>query len=91
MDRRATISVSRSSGRRAFICGVVPLLISSGAGATSQRAVGTAVFSGILASTFLAILFVPVFFVVLQRFSEWRPRTKPRAETAPVITRKAAE
>lgn len=65
----------------AFICGVIPLLISTGAGAASQRAVGTAVFSGMLASTFLAILFVPVFFVVLQQFSEWRARKSSAAST----------
>ncbi len=76
----------------AFICGVIPLLTSSGAGAASQRAVGTAVFSGMLASTFLAILFVPVFFVVLQRFAEWRrPGAKPEAQSAPEIPAKAAQ
>jgi len=50
----------------AFILGVVPLLSASGAGGASQRAVGTAVFGGMLASTLLAVFIVPVFFVVVQ-------------------------
>ncbi|MBI5521547.1 MAG: multidrug efflux RND transporter permease subunit [Desulfarculus sp.] len=54
----------------AFILGVVPLLTASGAGAASQRAVGTAVFGGMIASTVLAVLIVPVFFVVIQGLSE---------------------
>ncbi len=54
----------------AFILGVVPLLVAHGAGAASQQAIGTTVFGGMLASTLLAIPFVPVFFVVLQRWSE---------------------
>jgi HAE1 family hydrophobic/amphiphilic exporter-1 len=54
----------------AFILGVVPLLTASGAGGASQRAVGTAVFGGMLASTFLAVLFVPVFVVVIHRLVE---------------------
>ena len=46
----------------AFILGVVPLVIATGAGATSQRAIGT-VLGGMLSATFLGVLFVPVFFV----------------------------
>jgi hydrophobic/amphiphilic exporter-1 (mainly G- bacteria), HAE1 family len=53
----------------AFILGVVPLLIAGGAGAASQRVIGTVVFGGMLASTLLAIHFVPGFYVVLQRLS----------------------
>ncbi len=55
----------------AFILGVVPLVIATGAGAAGQQALGTAVFGGMLASTFLAIFFVPVFFVVFQTMGEW--------------------
>jgi HAE1 family hydrophobic/amphiphilic exporter-1 len=51
----------------AFILGVVPLLIAFGAGAASQRALGTVVFGGMLSSTLLAIPFVPVFYVAIQR------------------------
>ena len=54
----------------AFILGVAPLLFAYGAGAVSQRAIGTVVFGGMCASTLLAIPFVPVFFVVMQRLSE---------------------
>ena len=54
----------------AFILGVVPLLVAFGAGAASQQAIGTVVFGGMLASTLLAIPFVPVFYVILERFSE---------------------
>ncbi|MBM4202452.1 MAG: hydrophobe/amphiphile efflux-1 family RND transporter, partial [Gammaproteobacteria bacterium] len=54
----------------AFILGVVPLLTADGAGAASQRAIGTVVFGGMLASTILAIPFVPVFYVLTQRWSE---------------------
>ncbi|MFZ5427871.1 MAG: efflux RND transporter permease subunit [Thermodesulfobacteriota bacterium] len=54
----------------AFILGVVPLLTASGAGGASQRAVGTAVFGGMIASTVLAVLVVPVFYVVVQGMIE---------------------
>lgn len=60
----------------AFILGVVPLLIASGPGAASQRAIGTVVFGGMLSSTLLAIPFVPVFYVALQRLSERRKKGK---------------
>lgn len=53
----------------AFILGVVPLAIASGAGAASQRAIGTGVIGGMLTATVLGVLFVPIFFVwVLSRF-----------------------
>ena len=51
----------------AFIMGVVPLLIAFGAGSASQRAIGTVVFGGMISSTLLAIPFVPVFYVALER------------------------
>jgi HAE1 family hydrophobic/amphiphilic exporter-1 len=60
----------------AFILGVVPLVIATGAGANARRSLGISVFSGMIASTCLAVLFVPSFFVVLQRFDEWRKRKK---------------
>jgi HAE1 family hydrophobic/amphiphilic exporter-1 len=58
----------------AFILGVTPLVIASGAGAASQQAIGTVVFGGMLASTLLAIPFVPVFYVITARLSERRRR-----------------
>ncbi|MFP1751253.1 efflux RND transporter permease subunit [Lonsdalea quercina] len=51
----------------AFILGVVPLVISSGAGSGAQNAVGTGVMGGMLTATILAIYFVPVFYVVVSR------------------------
>jgi len=51
----------------AFGLGVLPLAIASGAGAGAQRAVGTGVFGGMIAGTFLGIFFIPVFFVMVQR------------------------
>ncbi len=57
----------------AFIMGVLPLLVATGAGAASRRALGTVVFGGMLSSTLLAIPFVPVFYVIMQRLSERRP------------------
>jgi HAE1 family hydrophobic/amphiphilic exporter-1 len=66
----------------AFILGVVPLVIADGAGAASRRALGTAVFGGMIASTILSIFFVPVFFVVLQRLSEWRRNRRPMISSA---------
>ena len=56
----------------AFILGVVPLVTATGAGASARVSLGLAVFSGMIASTCLAVLFVPSFFVVMQRFEEWR-------------------
>ncbi|MFG1480548.1 efflux RND transporter permease subunit [Xanthobacter sp. V4C-4] len=54
----------------AFILGVLPLVFATGAGANSRKSIGIAVVSGMLASTCLAVLFVPSFFSVLQRFEE---------------------
>ena len=66
----------------AFILGVVPLMVASGAGAASQQAIGTVVFGGMMASTFLAIPFVPVFYVLLERTSEKVKRGKRPEATA---------
>ncbi len=63
----------------AFILGVVPLVTATGAGANARISLGLSVFSGMIASTCLAVLFVPAFFVVLQRFEEWRKAGKQRA------------
>jgi HAE1 family hydrophobic/amphiphilic exporter-1 len=62
----------------AFILGVAPLVVATGAGASARRSIGIAVFSGMIASTCLAVLFVPSFFVVMQRFEEWRRGAAPR-------------
>ncbi len=57
----------------AFILGVMPLVFATGAGANARRSIGIAVSSGMLASTCLAVVFVPAFFVVLQT---WHDRKK---------------
>jgi multidrug efflux pump subunit AcrB len=54
----------------AFILGVVPLVLATGAGASSRRALGTTVFGGMNAATLLAVFIVPVLYLVIQRFSE---------------------
>jgi hydrophobic/amphiphilic exporter-1 (mainly G- bacteria), HAE1 family len=73
----------------AFIMGVVPLLKASGAGAASQQAIGTVVFGGMLSSTLLAIPFVPVFYVVTQRLSEWGKQ--PEAPAKSPVTQEQAD
>jgi HAE1 family hydrophobic/amphiphilic exporter-1 len=60
----------------AFILGVVPLVLATGAGANARKSIGIAVFSGMIASTCLAVLFVPSFYVLVQRFEEWRKAPK---------------
>ncbi len=69
----------------AFILGVVPLMISTGAGAASRRSLGSAVFGGMLLATIVGVFTVPVFFKWMQALSE---RLSPRriVEAAPVIT-----
>jgi hydrophobic/amphiphilic exporter-1 (mainly G- bacteria), HAE1 family len=67
----------------AFILGVMPLIFASGAGANSRKSIGIAVASGMIASTCIAVVFVPSFFVVLQRFNE-RGNKQSKATPAPV-------
>jgi hydrophobic/amphiphilic exporter-1 (mainly G- bacteria), HAE1 family len=69
----------------AFILGVLPLVLARGAGASARASIGIAVFSGMIASTCLAVLFVPAFFVVLQRWQEGRkpPAAATQAPAAP--------
>ena len=59
----------------AFILGVVPLMTAEGAGAASQQAIGTVVFGGMMASTLLAIPFVPVFYVITERWRTKKDKT----------------
>src|SRR6201994_1772735 len=63
----------------AFILGVVPLVLATGAGASARKSIGITVFSGMLASTCLAVLLVPAFFVVVQGFENWRAERKASA------------
>ena len=58
---------------------VVPLVLASGAGASARKSIGLTVFTGMIASTCLAVLFVPSLFVLIQRFEEWlQSRKKPK-------------
>ena len=63
----------------AFGLGVLPLAVATGAGAGAQRAIGTGVFGGMLAGTFLGIFFIPLFFVVVQRLFHSVPEVEPPA------------
>jgi HAE1 family hydrophobic/amphiphilic exporter-1 len=67
----------------AFILGVLPLVLASGAGASARKSIGISVFSGMIASTCLAVLFVPSFYVVLQRLAEYKRR---RTDAVPVVS-----
>ena len=73
----------------AFTMGVVPLVLSSGAGSEMRRAIGVAVFFGMLGVTAFGLVLTPVFYVLVQRFVEGRELRKSRASagssaTAPV-------
>ncbi|MET0679304.1 MAG: efflux RND transporter permease subunit [Bradyrhizobium sp.] len=70
----------------AFILGVVPLVLATGAGANARKSIGITVFSGMLASTCLAVLFVPTFFVVVQKFENWRKEKKAKKAGAVAAT-----
>ena len=61
----------------AFVLGVMPLMLSTGAGAAARRSMGTGVVGGMLAATFIATLFIPLFFVLVAR------RHKPRTAEQP--------
>ncbi|MGH7251861.1 MAG: efflux RND transporter permease subunit, partial [Nitrospiraceae bacterium] len=64
----------------AFILGVAPLVLATGAGAASRQSIGTGVFGGMLAATFLAIFFVPLFFVLVRKLSQRLAPTRSRGE-----------
>jgi hydrophobe/amphiphile efflux-1 (HAE1) family protein len=67
----------------AFIFGVVPLVIASGAGAASRHSLGTAVFGGMLAATGLGVFFIPLLYVLIQGMMDWKkkPGAAAPAET----------
>ena len=64
----------------AFILGVTPLMFASGAGAASRQSIGTTVFGGMLAATLLTLIFVPVFYAIVERLRE---RGADASEAAP--------
>ncbi len=65
----------------AFVLGVLPLVLASGAGASSRHALGTAVFSGMLAATFIGIFFIPALYALFTR--KGKEEDKPAAEETP--------
>ncbi len=71
----------------AFILGVLPLVIASGAGSASQRAIGTGVMGGMISATLLAVFFVPVFYVVVMKvFGRRAPPPAGAAAAGPEVT-----
>jgi multidrug efflux pump len=76
----------------AFILGVMPLVVASGAGAASQRAIGTGVMGGMIAATAFGVFFVPVFFVVVRRIFKGSERQRKKyaheEEVSPAIEEK---
>jgi HAE1 family hydrophobic/amphiphilic exporter-1 len=66
----------------AFILGVLPLMIATGAGAEMRQSLGTAVFCGMLGVTIFGLIFTPVFYVVVRRFAA-KPKEAPSARHAP--------
>src|SRR5258708_6517870 len=66
----------------AFIFGVLPLVFALGAGAEMRRALGTAVFSGMIGVTLFGIFLTPVFYVVIRRLSEWQRSAQSISEAA---------
>lgn len=69
----------------AFMCGVLPLAFSSGAGSASRRAIGTGVLGGMMSATVLGLLFVPLFFVLICGFVERRQPAAPSAALTPAV------
>jgi multidrug efflux pump len=69
----------------AFILGVLPLVLASGPSSGARRALGTAVFGGMVASTLLSIFVVPVLFVVIESFAQRRRKVTPAVQQAPEI------
>jgi HAE1 family hydrophobic/amphiphilic exporter-1/multidrug efflux pump len=74
----------------AFIFGMVPLVIATGAGASSRQSIGTGVMGGMLAATFLAIFFVPLFYVLIRRLTK-RGAEPVVALNQPIVPRLSLE
>ena len=69
----------------AFFFGTLPLALTKGAGAAAQNAIGTAVTGGLLSATFIDLIFIPFFFVMVSRFFG-RKKHKKHADTTAVAT-----
>lgn len=63
-----------------FILGVFPMIVATGAGASSQIAIGTSVFFGMIAATFVGIIFIPALFALFETLKEWTGHGKYEAE-----------
>ena len=66
----------------AFIMGVIPLVIASGAGSEMRQAIGIAVFSGMLGVTLFGLFLTPVFFVTIEAFIKAPPQPQPHRSRA---------
>jgi multidrug efflux pump subunit AcrB len=75
----------------AFVLGVVPLAISSGAGANSRHSIGTSVIGGMLAATFIATFFIPAFFRGISLLTSGKARAEERERLASGVDKKADE
>ncbi|MBP8091715.1 MAG: efflux RND transporter permease subunit, partial [Giesbergeria sp.] len=68
----------------AFMLGVMPLVLATGASSASQRAIGTGVIGGMLSGTVLAVFFVPLFFVVVRSLFKGRAKPQSGVPAAPL-------
>jgi hydrophobe/amphiphile efflux-1 (HAE1) family protein len=75
----------------AFILGVLPLVFAKGAGAASRQSIGTTVFGGMLAATILTLIFVPVFYALIEMLRERDPEIRAHAIHVPSAEPHAAE
>jgi len=66
----------------AFILGVVPLALANGAGSSSQNAIGIGVIGGMLAATFIAIAYIPLFFIVIVKRSVFIKKEEEEVQDA---------
>ena len=66
----------------AFVLGVVPLAVATGAGAGGRTAIGTGIIGGVVAGTVLAVFFVPMFFVLVLRLFHTKRRSEARPDGA---------
>jgi len=68
----------------AFILGVAPLVVATGAGSEMRQSLGTAVFAGMLGVTGFGLIFTPAFYTLLQRVGVGRMRDRPRPNALPI-------
>lgn len=70
----------------AFVLGILPLVFATGAGAAARRSMGTGVLGGMLLATFVATIFIPLFFTWLSRKRPQKAHENPREETREEMT-----